>query len=78
MPTVLRVGPYRLFFYSADGHEPAHIHIERDDHIAKFWLDPVRLADSGGFSRRDLRDIERVVADNQSALMGAWHDYFGT
>jgi len=22
MPTVLRLGPYRFFFYSADGHEP--------------------------------------------------------
>ena len=35
MPTVMRVGPYRLFFYSADGHEPPHIHVERDADIAK-------------------------------------------
>ena len=61
MPTVLRVGPYRIFFYSADGIEPPHVHIERDTRIAKFWLDPVRLATSGGFGSRDLRDIERIV-----------------
>lgn len=36
MPTVLRIGPYRFFFYSGDGGEPPHIHVERDDAIAKF------------------------------------------
>ncbi len=43
MPTVLRAGPYRFFFFAGDGDEPLHIHIERDDKIAKFWLDPIRL-----------------------------------
>jgi hypothetical protein len=35
MPTVLRVGPYRFFFYSGDGGEPPHIHVERDQYAAK-------------------------------------------
>ncbi len=43
MPTVLRSGPYRLFFYSGDAGEPPHVHVERDASIAKFWLKPVRL-----------------------------------
>ncbi|MFH1436112.1 MAG: DUF4160 domain-containing protein [Pseudomonadota bacterium] len=43
MPTVLRVGSYRFFFYAGDRDEPPHVHIERDDRIAKLWLDPVRL-----------------------------------
>jgi len=50
MPTVLRVGPYRFFFYSGDGGEPPHIHVERDEHVAKLWLDPVRLAASKSFA----------------------------
>lgn len=66
MPTVLRVGPYRLFFYSADGNEPPHIHIERDTCIAKLWLDPVRLATSGGFRRPEIREIERIVTANST------------
>lgn len=77
MPTVMRIGPYRLFFYSADGHEPPHIHVERDARVAKFWLEPVRLATSGGYPRREIRDIERVVTDNQQALVDAWNEYFG-
>ena len=43
MPTILRVGPYRFFFYAGDRDEPPHIHIESDENVAKFWLDPVRL-----------------------------------
>jgi hypothetical protein len=43
MPTVLRIGPYRLFFYSGDRQEPQHVHVERDGNIAKFWLTSVRL-----------------------------------
>jgi hypothetical protein len=35
MPTVLREGAYRVFFYSADGAEPPHVHIERDAGLAK-------------------------------------------
>jgi hypothetical protein len=42
MPTVLRAGPYRFLFYSSDAGEPLHVHVERDDNTAKFWLSPVR------------------------------------
>ena len=73
----MRVGPYRLFFYSADGGEPAHVHVERDDHIAKLWLSPVRLAESGGFKARELREIERIAQENENILMDAWNEYFG-
>lgn len=57
MPTVRRSGPYRLFFYSADRVEPPHIHVERDSFRAKFWLRLVRLQDSGGFSRLEIRRL---------------------
>ena len=51
MPTVLRVGPYRFFFYAGDHNEPPHVHIESGKKIAKFWLEPVRLQRSVGFDR---------------------------
>ena len=77
MPTVLRVGPYRLFFYSGDGAEPIHVHIERDDRVAKFWLAPVILASSGGFNRSELVTIQHLVMEHEPALQEAWHEYFG-
>ncbi|MBI4234590.1 MAG: DUF4160 domain-containing protein, partial [Chloroflexi bacterium] len=47
MPTIRRIGAYRLFFYAGDRDELEHIHVERDENVAKFWLDPVRLAGCG-------------------------------
>ena len=76
MPTVLRVGPYRCFFYAGDREEPPHIHVERDDNIAKFWLEPVRLQNSGGFSRREINRIRRLIEDNQQGILEGWYEFF--
>lgn len=77
MPTVLRSGPYRLYFYSHEPNEAPHVHIDRDDQSCKFWIQPVALARNLGFSARELRDLERLVIDNQQRLLEAWHEYFG-
>ncbi len=45
MPTLLRAGPYRLFIFMADCVEPRHVHVEGNGGLAKFWLEPVSLAD---------------------------------
>lgn len=76
MPTVLRVGPYRFFFYAGDREEPPHIHVERDDKLAKFWLEPLRLQRSRGFSRMELSRIRKIIGEHQAHLKGDWHDYF--
>jgi uncharacterized protein DUF4160 len=78
MPTVLRSGPYRFFFYSADGSEPPHVHVEREAFIAKFWLKPVRLQDSGGFSRVEIRRLTAIVEDNVEALLRSWDEFFSS
>jgi hypothetical protein len=65
MPTVLRVGPYRFFFFSGDRGEPIHVHVERDQSVAKFWVNPVRLSNSGGFGRAELSDIQKIIKENQ-------------
>lgn len=76
MPTVLRNGPYRLFFYSKDRNEPAHVHVERDDMVAKFWIDPVRLAYRGGFAGYEINRIYKVVEANAELLLRSWNDFF--
>jgi hypothetical protein len=63
MPTVLRIGATRFFFFSNEGAEPAHIHIEQAGALAKFWLDPVALAGSSRFSGHELRRLEKHVVD---------------
>lgn len=76
MPTVLITGPYRFFFYSDDRDEPPHIHIERDDHKAKFWLEPIRLQNSGGFKRKELNRIQELIKENQVRFLEEWNEYF--
>jgi hypothetical protein len=77
LPTVLRTGPYRFFFYMADYREPAHVHVERDRQRAKIWLDPVKAAYSGTFSPTELRKIQRIVEENRYVLLEQWDAYFG-
>ena len=76
MPTVLRSGPYRLYFYSHEPNEPPHVHIDRDEQTCKFWLEPVALARNLGFNAKELREMERLVIDNRQGLLEAWHGYF--
>ena len=76
MPTVLRRGPFRFFFYAGDGDEPPHIHDERDDAEAKFWLDPVRLEWSHGFNRQDINRIRGLVEQNHQQLLESWNEFF--
>jgi len=76
MPTVLRVGSYRFFFYSGDRNEPMHIHVESENNIAKVWLDPIRLQNSGGFSRYEINKILSIIFEHQKKLVEAWNDYF--
>jgi hypothetical protein len=77
VPTIMRSGPYRVFFYSGDQGEPPHVHVQREGMVAKFWLEPVRLQISGGFGASELRRIEALVRDSAGKLVERWHEFFG-
>lgn len=53
-----------------------HVHVERDQSMAKFWLEPVRLDKSHGLGRTEIGRIERLIAENEAFLLRAWHEYF--
>jgi len=76
MPTVLTVGPYSFVFFSSDQSEPIHIHVKRDRHVVKFWLDPIKLAKNFGFADHEINRIERLVVEHQKILIEAWHEHF--
>ena len=76
MPTVLREGPYRVFFFSADRGEPPHVHVAREEKEAKFWLDPIRLQDSGGFSPSEINRLTKLVEEHQQNLVREWNAFF--
>jgi len=76
MPVILREGPYRFFFYTADGGEPPHVHVQRERRVGKFWLSPVRLARSGRLPPSEIRRIARIIEEHQARLLEEWDDYF--
>ena len=76
MPTVLRVGPYRFFFYAEEGMEPPHVHIEAAEKRAKFWLTPMEETWNDGFRSGEIKAIERILAANIDLVLEAWHDFF--
>ena len=76
MPTVLRLNGYRFFFFSLEGNEPPHIHIEYGDKIAKFWLRPVNLASSSGFRSHELTKVRTIVIEYSKQFLEKWDEYF--
>jgi hypothetical protein len=76
VPTVLRVGPYRCFFFAGDRMEPPHVHVERDANWAKLWLDPVRVHDGSGFSRGELARILLIIREHEQTILRRWYEYF--
>jgi hypothetical protein len=76
-PTVVRHGPFRLFFFSRE--EPRiHVHVEHPDGEAKFWLSPsVALATSTGLSARQLREAQAGVEAHITEIQDAWQHHFG-
>jgi len=76
MPTVLRIGPYRFFFYADERQEPPHIHIVAAEDEAKYWLAPVQQAWNQGFRSGELKEIEAIIAANLNLLLEAWNDFF--
>ncbi|WP_423870954.1 DUF4160 domain-containing protein [Bradyrhizobium sp.] len=54
MPTILRWGPYRAFFYSNERDEPPHVHVRAGDQEAKFWLHDLSVATNTGFPAHEI------------------------
>ena len=76
MPNVIRDGAYRLFFYSNEGNEPPHVHVEDGDNLVKFWLDPVSLAKNDGFSRKELGAVTQIVVRHRDLCLEKWREHF--
>ncbi|MEI7455848.1 MAG: DUF4160 domain-containing protein [Nitrosomonadales bacterium] len=76
VPTILRLLSWRFHFYSDEGDEPPHIHVDTGDGECKFWLEPIRLARSRNVSAVELRRIEGVVYEQQQFFKEKWHEFF--
>jgi hypothetical protein len=78
MPTVFRSMGTRFFFYSNEGAEPPHVHVEHAERTAKFWLRPVECTRNRGFSERELRRLAQQIHSHLALIEEAWHEHFGS
>ena len=76
MPTILRIDGNRFFFFSNEGTEPVHVHVESAERYAKFWLQPVALADSVGYNSRELVRLRKTIDERSAFIVEKWHEYF--
>jgi len=79
MPVVFRYKGFRFFFYSNEGdpREPLHIHVEKDNAEAKFWLQPeVRVAFNDGFNAHTLRELLEIIESKKALIERTWNEFF--
>jgi hypothetical protein len=78
VPIVPRVAgyPFFFFFFSNERREPAHIHVERAERYAMFWLADVSLASSRGFRTAELAELRRLVFEHRLLFQEKWDEHF--
>jgi hypothetical protein len=76
VPTIHREKGFSFYFYAEEGGEPPHVHVDKADGTAKFWLHPVRLAYSENLKTTELREAEKIVRIQQTKFTGKWHEFF--
>jgi len=74
-PTLFALFGFRFMFYSND-HEPIHVHVIKDEHEAKFSVDPVQLVENNGLKASELRLAESVIEENKEIIINRWNEYF--
>lgn len=75
MPEVFRHEGYRFFFFSREAREPIHVHVEKAEGYAKFWVEPVTLSESYGFRSKELRRIRELVQQHETLIRGKWDEH---
>ena len=80
MPTVLYLRGWRFHFYSNERNEPIHIHAEKGDAECKYWLDldlyDIREAYSYKMTKRDTREVRKIILQNFDDIVDAWNTHF--
>jgi hypothetical protein len=81
MPTILFINGWRFFFYSNEGNEPIHIHVQKAEAEAKFWIVidiyEIEEAFSYNLSPADKREIKKLIYLNLDYILEKWNSIHG-
>jgi len=75
-PTIFIKKGYRFYFYSNEGQEPLHVHVQYHSASAKFWLNPVVLANNLGMDASELGQAAKMVKENENRIKEKWNEFF--
>ncbi len=77
MPKILETGGYQFSFYSNENGEPPHVHINKGNGSAKYWLEPEAAEEYAyGFKLKERRDIKKLVKEHYNFLIKKWYEHF--
>ena len=84
MPSLFRLGPYIIFFWTGENGEPVHVHVavrRLTAEATKIWLTRsggCKLAhNKGDIPARDLRDIMQFISSNHALICKRWKETTG-
>lgn len=76
MPTILVLLGWRFFFYVNEGNEPLHVHCQKAESEAKYWLHAdtfeVTEAHSYNMSPADKRTVRRIIFEHFDYIVAEW------
>jgi hypothetical protein len=79
MPTILLLNGWRFYFYSNENNEPVHIHVQKAEMEAKFWLREdifdIEEAYSYQMNSKDLREVRKIIFDHFDYFIKEWNEY---
>jgi len=74
MPTILKTYGLRFFFFSNEPVDLPHIHVEKNNAYAKYYLSPIEHAVSYAFSAKELSQIRALVQQYQTLFLTKWNE----
>ena len=64
---------YDVRIYTKD-HPPAHAHVWKGDKNLRIDLTTFEISENRGYNVREIRQIRKLVADNEELLLEVWSD----
>jgi hypothetical protein len=82
MPTILMILGWRVFFYSNEGNEPIHVHCQKGDAEAKYWIDVDGFeaieAYAYNLSPADKRTVRKIIFQHFDYIVTEWNKFLET
>jgi len=79
MPTILLLNGWRFYFYSNENNEPIHVHVQKAEMEAKFWLreDIYDVEESYSYhmNSKELREVRKIIFDHFDYFIKEWNEY---